>query len=111
MRHLFSVLVPSTTDINQSADNTQIVKRVMKLFSLRFGGCSAQPITGAWYSKELGEIVIESVTRVYAYSDHCTDKDRRFLRVIANIIKRDMSQESVAYEIIEYAPESGLHFA
>lgn len=111
MNNLVSIYVPSTNNVNQVVYNEQIVKRIAKLLSLRYGGASWAQINGAWFSEDLNELVIEPVTRVYAYAENLTAYDKAFIKMLASAVKTWMSQEAVAYEIFEYAPESGMLFA
>lgn len=94
----FAVYVPSTTDVNNSCDNTEMVKYVLSELSKLFGGATASKSVGAWMSDKEG-LVLEDVTIVYAF---CTSEQARkhFADVyaICEKIKREMSQEAVTLE-------------
>lgn len=108
--NLFAIYVPSTIDVDKPIDNDHYVRRVAKLLALRFGGASWESINGAWYSDSLNDLVIEPVTRVYAYSATNTAQDKAYVKVIAHALQTWLTQESVAYECISYSTESGLNF-
>lgn len=94
----FAVYVPSTTDVNNSCDNTEMVKYVLAELSKLFGGATASKSVGAWMSDANG-LVLEDVTIVYAF---CTSEQAggHFADVyaICDKIKREMSQEAVTLE-------------
>ena len=94
----FAVYVPSTTDVNNSCDNAEMVKYVMSELSKLFGGATASRAAGGWMSAEHG-LILEEVTIVYAFctseqaSEHFAD-----VYAICEKIKREMSQEAVTLE-------------
>lgn len=94
----FAVYVPSTTDVNEPCDNSEMVKYVMIELSKMFGGATASRANGGWCTGS-GRIVLEPVTIVYAF---CTSEQalEHFADVFAicEKIKRDMGQEAVTLE-------------
>lgn len=110
MNHMFSIYVPSTKHADQPIDNTRYVNRVAKLLSRHFGGASWEQISGAWYSDDKNKLIIETITRVWAYSPTNNEFDRQYVESIAGAVKDWLQQESVAFEAIEYPVESGLMF-
>ena len=97
--HRVSIYVPSTTDVDQQADNRQQVERVAGEFSRMFGGATATTATGFWQSESAG-LVAESTTIVYAA---CTAEqlEEHLAEVVelARQIKWEMRQEAVSAEI------------
>ena len=100
LKHKISIYVPSTIDVNKTIDNTFFVNRTCKYLSTLFGGCTASPASGKWFSDEKG-LISENVTICFAY---CTEED--FLKSEEDIISfskglcKKMSQEciSVSYD-------------
>lgn len=94
----FAIYVPSTTDVNESTDNTAMVKYVMAELSKLFGGATASKSVGGWMSDKYG-LILEDVTIVYSF---CTSEQarERFADVyaICEKIKSDMRQEAVTLE-------------
>lgn len=91
--------VPTTTNVNQSADTGAVVDAVGVLFSDLFGGATTSPAVGLWKSPACG-LVRESDTLIYSY---CTDAQLQ-AGINAVIDKarevRDMlEQEAVSIEI------------
>ena len=93
------IYVPSTQNVNESVDNSEQVKSVIKELSVLFGGATASDAVGGWVT-ESGEIVVEHVTIVYSFctseqlKDHFDD-----IYSIAQRIKKEMTQEAVTLEI------------
>lgn len=94
----FAVYVPSTINVNESCNNEEQVKKVMKNLSVLFGGATATPAFGAWVC-ENGDLVTEKVTIVYSY---CTSDqaDAHFAKVveICEDLKKEMGQEAITLE-------------
>lgn len=94
----FAVYVPSTNDVNNSCDNTEMVKYVLSELSKLFGGATATKGIGGWVSESAG-LVLEEVTIVYAF---CTSEQaaESFAAVyaICERIKSEMGQEAVTLE-------------
>lgn len=93
-----AIYVPSTTNVNESCDNSAMVKRVLAKLSDLFGGATATDAIGGWNSLECG-LVTERVTIVYSF---CKSEDfaNHFDEVlgICEAIKEEMSQEAVTLE-------------
>lgn len=94
----FSVYVPSTNNVNESCDNSEMVKYVLSELSKMFGGATASRSVDAWMSESEG-LVLEDVTIVYAFctseqaADHFSD-----VYAICERIKSEMNQEAVTLE-------------
>lgn len=93
-----AIYVPSTVDVNQPTDNSDMVRHVMLQLSDMFGGATSTPAKGGWKAAT-GELIIEDVTIVYSY---CTPEQasEHFERIIAlcKQIKRAMRQEAITLE-------------
>lgn len=100
LRSKVSIYVPSTNNVNESVDNSDMVRYVHERLSQLFGGATCTPAIGGWVS-ESGELVRERVTIVYAFAtdaqmDMYLDKE---VLPICEKIKNDMSQEAVSLEV------------
>lgn len=63
-----SIYVPSTFDVDKTADNSKQVDKVLKAFSEMFGGATSTEAVGAWVDQR-GRVIKEQVTIVYAFTD------------------------------------------
>ena len=94
----FAVYVPSTNDVNNTCDKTEMVNYVLAELSKLFGGATASKSVGAWMSDTAG-LVLEDVTIVYSF---CTSEQaaEHFADVyaICERIKDEMGQEAVTLE-------------
>lgn len=94
-----AIYVPSTTNVNEPADNRLQVLNVIKRLSTLFGGATASDAVGGWVSEQ-GETVIENVKIVYSFcsSDQLKDHFSDILSICEQI-KSEMGQEAVTLEI------------
>ena len=94
-----SIYVPSTNNVDEKVDNSEMVLRVIGLLSDWFGGATASKAVGGWRCND-GQVVVEDVTIVYAF---CTDaqlQERAHdVLGVCKMIKNEMSQEAVTLEI------------
>jgi len=94
-----TVYIPSTVDINQTADTKKYVDACAVLLSESFGGATSCDALGYWSSPTAG-LVKEKSTMVFAY---CSDKDLQ--NKIENVIdfcetmKTELKQDAIALEI------------
>ena len=94
-----TVYIPSTVDINQTADTKKYVDACAVLLSESFGGATSCEALGYWTSPTAG-LVKERSTMVFAY---CSDADLH--NKIENIIdfceamKAELKQDAIALEI------------
>jgi len=88
--------IPSESN-GQSINNTRVLHYVTKKLADRFGGCTVTDGVGYWENGQ-GELISESVKLVYAFGNFQKGIDSLFL-LLANWIKEQLRQESVAYEI------------
>ena len=97
MKHVASIFVPSTVNVDNAIDNKAIVSSVMKQLAGRFGGATSQECNGAYVS-DAGELIVESVTRVFCYA---TEYRSLFDAVsqIASELCVEMSQECVLFDV------------
>lgn len=94
-----TVYIPSTTDINQTADTKKYVDACAVLLSESFGGATSCEALGYWTSPTAG-LVKERSTMVFAY---CSDTDLQ--NKIENVLdfcenmKTELNQDAIALEI------------
>lgn len=94
-----TVYIPSTTDINQTADTKKYVDNCAVLLSESFGGATSCEALGYWTSPKAG-LVKERSTMVFAY---CSDADLQ--NKIENVLdfceamKKELNQDAIALEI------------
>lgn len=94
-----TVYIPSTVDINQTADTKKYVDACAVLLSESFGGATSCEALGYWVSNSAG-LVKERSTMVFAY---CSDADLQ--NKIENVIdfcetmKTELKQDAIALEI------------
>lgn len=98
-RHI-AVYIPSTIH-DQPADERirrMVYNRVTKRMSSSFGGFTATPATGGWYSEDLGKVIEEDVLIVKSYHDMDQNAAFDIAAEIAAWIKKAMLQEAVTIE-------------
>ena len=94
-----SIYVPSTTNVSETCNNSEQVRKVITELSKMFGGATASEAIGGWVCAD-GQTILEKVTIVYSFCDS-TKLAEHFDEVyeICERIKREMSQEAVTLEI------------
>jgi hypothetical protein len=94
-----SIYVPSTINVNEAVDNTEIVRRTISELASMFGGATASEAVGGWVC-ETGGTILEKVTIVYSFCSSA-QLHEHFDAVygIAERIKTEMSQEAVTLEV------------
>lgn len=99
--HKVTLYVPSTVNVKDPAGDERIrlaVERVALRFSDWFGGATSTPASGYWAGA--AGLVHERVTIVFAYaSEEALGKHVEDVFDLANELKRDLTQESVALEV------------
>jgi hypothetical protein len=95
--HRVAVYVPSTTNTDQSAIDTQRaqVDYVATKLSMLYGGCTAEDVTGYWISGDRG-LVKETPIKVWAF---CQEFDKADILALAEHLKTVMLQEAVLCEL------------
>ena len=103
-----AVYVPST--IHAAAAPAPLVASMVEevasgLASL-FGGATATAGRGAWYSEDLGKMIFEDVTIVYAFTTaEALEQAAEKIRAICEHVRDVMKQEAVSLEV-----NNALHF-
>lgn len=94
-----SVFIPTTIDVNTSADTKPYVDRTLAFLGERFGGATSSEARGVWNSAEAG-LVGENIYIVRSYA---TQGDlNNYLQDILNYVdtlKQELRQEAMAVEI------------
>lgn len=92
------IFVPSTINVNQAIDNSDMVNLVKTELSKRFGGTSTYDyVEGSWYSDDLASLVEEGVKIVHSWASKLSEDDISFVISLAKFVKVEMSQESVLF--------------
>ena len=94
-----TVYIPSTCDINQSADTKKYIDECAVLLSENFGGATSCEALGYWTSPTAG-LVKERSTMIFAY---CSDADlqNNIEKIIdfCETMKTELKQDAIALEI------------
>ncbi len=93
------IFIPTTINVNISADTTPYIDMTLNFLGERFGGATSEEAKGIWSSEEVG-LVGEKMFKVHAYA---TSKDlKKFMDEIIEFvktIKKELKQEAMAMEI------------
>ena len=93
-----AIYIPSTMEIDKKTDNTKQVDAMLSNFSDMFSGATSTKAIGAW--KTSTSLIKEEITLVFSY---CTseqlENNIENVIILAENLKRDMSQEAVSLEI------------
>lgn len=99
LSHVFKIYVPSTMDVNKTADNSEMVRGTLQFLSGLFGGATATDARGAWVSSSAG-LVVEDVTICYAFTDlRGKFMNRKKVTAYAARLRDEMKQEAISLEI------------
>lgn len=94
-----TVYIPSTCDINQTADTKKYIDACAVLLSESFGGATSCEALGYWVSPTAG-LVKERSTMVFAY---CSDTDlQNNIEKVVNFcetMKTELKQDAIAMEL------------
>jgi len=107
LNHSVTFYVPSTKNVGDKLTKSErraLVTRVANCFSESFGGCTATTGTG-YYKANSGKLIAESITLVTSYHALDTCEAMAIVIPLANAIKSEYGQESIAIET-----ESGIDF-
>lgn len=99
LNHRVEIIVPGTLGLDGKltrAQHTRHVENTLAIFADLFGGATAQAAKGA-YKSASGKLVIENVTRVWAYTDNVRPEILALVVNYATLLKETLQQESVAY--------------
>ena len=94
-----SVYIPTTIDVNSSADTTKYVERTLDFLGERFGGATTSKAHGVWNSADAG-LVGEEIHIVRSYATQA-DLDKHLKAILDYVeqLKVELSQEAMAVEI------------
>lgn len=94
-----TVYIPSTCDINKSANTQHYIDNCAMLLSESFGGATSCEALGYWNSPTAG-LVKEKSTMIFAY---CSDEDlKKHIEKIIDFclnMKKELNQDAIALEI------------
>lgn len=94
-----TVYIPSTCDINKSANTQYYIDKCAVLLSESFGGATSCEALGYWNSPTAG-LVKEKSTMIFAY---CSDEDlKKHIEKIIDFclnMKKELNQDAIALEI------------
>lgn len=93
------IFIPTTTDVDMSADTSGYMDEAMAFMAERFGGATCKIVNGVWLSDRVG-LVGEVVYVVYSYLTQ-SDMTRYLDEVVDYLkgLKRELNQEAMALEI------------
>jgi len=96
--------VPSTRDGGIPLDDETtrlLVKKVEIQFAQKFGGFTAYPAFGGWYSQDKNTIIQENITIIESYYSCNDDEALRFSVNLAREIAKEWNQEAISIETRE----------
>jgi hypothetical protein len=99
--HKIAVIIPSTTNINETAPAETInqwIKSAKVRFAELFGGFTSHKAVGGWMSPIHG-LVEESVTIVASFTDEVGLTHLGEVKAFASRLAEALSQEAVAVEV------------
>ena len=93
------IYVPTTLDVNQSADTQASLEKTLAFMGQLFGGATSNQAQGIW-SSQAAELVSETITIVKSYVTQ-SDLDRHLPAVIEYVesLKDELKQEAMALEV------------
>ena len=95
-----SVFIPSTNNVNQKVDNSDMVRYAVNYLRRNFNTDVVYYDTkGSWYSEDLQEVVIEDITIITVNLSEVTATDINLLVKLAGYVKQKMNQEGVSIAI------------
>jgi hypothetical protein len=91
--------IPTTVNVNQSADTQACLQKTLAFMGQLFGGATSNLAQGIW-SSESAELVSETITIVKSYVTQ-SDLDRHLPAVIEYVesLKDELKQEAMALEV------------
>lgn len=79
------------------ATHERLVAITTKLLSRMFGGATAiRASYGGWYSEDLGRLIVEQPSLVFAFSDTLTPLEIERVTRFARLMRRVARQEAIA---------------
>ncbi len=100
LNHRIAIYVPSTREGNIPAPelSAKWVRKAKEKFAKLFGGFTATPAQGGWWSQTHG-LIEENVTIVHAATDDAGLAKLPEVREFAVLLQQAMSQEAVSLEV------------
>jgi len=97
LSHRIAIYVPTADANGRSVDSASYVEQTLSELSSLFGGATVQAAQGAWNGAN--GLIREDITICYAFASALTDDDLHKIASLAQQIKSDLDQESVAVEL------------
>ena len=97
-----SIFIPSTLSVNNKTNNEIYIKKsvnYLKRFYDITNNLKYYSTAGSWYSDDLQKVIIEDITIITLSLNELTETDINIFIKLANIIKKEMSQEGVSIAI------------
>lgn len=92
------IVIPSTVNVNEKANTEKYVVEAEKVLSGMFGGATAVKAHGS-YLADNGDLVMESVTKVYAFADKITEEKMVKVLQFVKKMKEELMQECIGMEV------------
>lgn len=96
LQEKIAIFVPATSNVNESIDNSKYVEMAQFTLSNLFGGATAIQTSGAYVSN-VGELVTENTTMVYAYGMNIESKMNEVLDFV-QYLQIELGQECIGLE-------------
>ncbi|MEO1450656.1 MAG: cyclic nucleotide-binding domain-containing protein [Bacteroidota bacterium] len=93
------IFIPTTKDVDETADTSTYRDEALKFMAERFGGATCKVASGVWNSEKLG-LVGEVIYIVHSYITQA-DLNQHLDEVVAYIkeLKKELQQEAMALEV------------
>lgn len=93
-----AIYIPSTLDTDQATDSTEYIEKYLYSIQAHYPSqaVAMTATQGSWYSDKTNEVVIEDITILSMNLEDITQIDLDNMQVIAEQVKRDMSQDAVS---------------
>ena len=102
LQHRVAVYVPSTVDIDKTANTEKWVDMAASGLVNLYGGATVTEGVGYWFSDEKQAMIREQVKIVYAYSDDLQGMDGEKINQVLSFcehMKEALKQEAISLEI------------
>lgn len=93
-----AIYVPSTIDIDNPVNNSDMVEKTAIFLSDLFGGCTACNVAGYWITQEK-KLVQENPVVVYSYTteEKAREAEEKIIDFVQQM-KKEMKQECISVE-------------
>lgn len=100
-KNTISVFIPSTSNVNQKTDNSNIVNYSKKYINRHYNniGIIHYKTLGSWYSEDNKQVVTEDIIIMSIDLHTITVSDIQIFINLAEYIKKEMTQEGVSIAI------------